>query len=177
MPINTSSSTAFFNSVQDLAKNVFYVSLFPTIGILAYLLYGLFSGQLADASAGKASLQTIHLVGQLSFYLNISLIVTLLTSLLLFYEYDALAYALVATAGILAYGIKFSIDFLFSSEAARLTKGDASSALLQEFTIAAMMIGAPGVILLVKNIISRMIDGSSQDLSAITYGKDVAEHK
>lgn len=175
--IDTSSKSAFFSSVQDLAKNVFFVSLFPTIGILAYLLYGLFSGQLADASVGKASAQTVHLVGQLSFYLNLSLIVTLLTSLLLFYEYDALGYALVASSGILAYGIKFSIDFLFSSDAARLTKGAASSSLLQEFTIAAMMIGAPGVILLVKNIISRMIDRPSHDLSTITYGKDVAEQQ
>ena len=69
MPIiNTSSNSAFFSSIQDLAKNVFFVSLFPTIGLLAYLLFGLFSGQLADASAGKASLHTIQLVSQISFY-------------------------------------------------------------------------------------------------------------
>jgi hypothetical protein len=168
--------SGFSESAREWAQKILVLSAIPTIGLFAYLSYGLFSGQLAGVASNRVEAQhAVQLVGQLSSYLNIALVVSLLSCLFLFYESEPLGIGLVVVAGVLAYGIRFALDFLGSSQ---LANGEASKALFHEFQLAAMIIGAPGVALVVKELIARIVDSRSrQDLTSLTYGKDVVEQR
>lgn len=169
-----SKGTGFTETMREWAQKVFILGLIPTLGLFAYLSYGLFSGQLAGAAANKGeAYHAVLVVNQLSSYLNIGLIVSLISGLLLFYEVEALGFILLAIGGVLAFGIRFGLDFLGSSQ---LANGAASKALLSEFQLAALVIGAPGAVLSVKELISRIVDSRSrQDLTQLTYGTTVAK--
>ena len=173
MTISTKGA-GFSETVREWAQKTFLLGLIPTIGLFAYLSYGLFSGQLAGVVHNKAeALRAVELVHQLSSYLNIVLIVALVSSLFLFYETESFGIILVAIAGILAYGIRLALDLLGSSQ---LANGPASQALFNEFRLAAMVVGAPGAVLVLKDIFARIINSRSrQDLTHLTYGKDVAK--
>ncbi len=171
-----SKGTGITETVREWAQKVLMLAILPTIGLFIYLSYGLYSGQLAGAAANKTEAQhAVLLVQQLSFYLNISLIISLLSGLLLYYELDQLGIILLGLAGILAYGMRFAADFLAPGQ---LANGPASKALFQEFELAAVMIGAPGVVFVLKDLVSRIVDSRSrQDLTKLTYGTDIAKQR
>jgi hypothetical protein len=172
----TTQGSGFSENMREWAQKILMLSLFPTIGLFAYLMYGLVSGQLAGAAANHTEARhAAELVNQLSSYFNISLVVSLLCCLLLFFDYEPLGLILVIIAGMLAYGIRFAVNFLGSNQ---LTNGPASEALFKEFRLAAMIIGAPGVALVVKELVARIVDSRSrQDLTNLTYGTDVAQQE
>lgn len=161
-------------TVREWAQKVFVLSLIPVVCLFTYLAYGLFSGQLAGAAhSHKEALHAVELVGQLSLYLNVALVIALISSLFMYYEFEALGIVLLVLAAILAYGIRFGLDFAGSSQ---IANGSAAKALFGEFRLAAMILGAPGVVLVLRDIVARIIDSRNrQDLSALTYGKDVAK--
>ena len=163
-------------TVREWAQKTFLLGLVPALCLFAYLTYGLISGQLAGVAHNHAEAQrAVDLIGQLSFYLNIALVVALLSALFLFFENEALGIVLLLIAAILAYGIRFGIDFLGSSQ---LLNGSAAKALLSEFRLAAMVVGAPGAVLVVREIISQIIASRDrQDMATLTYGKDVAKQR
>jgi hypothetical protein len=172
-------SSILSDSVLDAIKKVFQVSLIPTLGLFIYLMYGLFSGALADVAGKPAeSAHALQLVQQLSLYLNISLVVTLLTGILLYYEIDSFGIILLLIAAFLAYGLQFSIDLLFSSDATRLVNNKASQELLKEVHLAALMIGAPGILMILRSLFDRFMTArKGTDLTELTYGKDVAKEE
>ena len=161
---------------MDNITKVFQFSLLPTLGLFLYLFWGLFSGQLADVQGKPTEAQhALLLVNQLSFYLNISLVVTLLTSILLFYEVEAYGFILTGLGAFLAYGLQFCIDMLFASDAARMTSGAASKATLHEIFIAAMMIGAPGILIVLRSLFMRFFQArQGEDLANMQYGSNAS---
>lgn len=170
--------SGFGEIVRDWARNVFYIGLIPTVGLIGYLLYGLFTGQLANTAHNKLDAHAVELISQLSTWLNISLVVTLIASLFIFYEYESFGIILVSLAAFLAFGLRFVVEFLFSSDSARLTAGHASQALFQELRLAAIIIGAPGAFLVIRDLITRIVDSRSrQDLTHVTYGKEVGKQE
>ena len=171
----TNTGTGFSETVREWAQKTFLLGLVPAVCLFAYLTYGLASGQLAGAAHNKTdAMHAVQLVGQLSFYLNIALVIALVSGLFLFYEFEALGIILLALAAILAYGIRFAIDYLGSGQ--QLANGDAAKALFTEFQLAALVIGAPGAAIVVRELISRIVNSRNrQDLSALTYGTEVAK--
>ncbi|HLJ55302.1 MAG TPA: hypothetical protein VKT77_09690 [Chthonomonadaceae bacterium] len=170
----TTQGSGFSESVREWAQKTFLLGMIPAVCLFAYLTYGLFTGQLAGSlHTHEERLHAIQVVNQLSLYLNIALVVALISALFLFFESDSLGITLVILAGVLAYGIRFLLAFLNSGQT---ENGPAAVALFNELRLAAMIIGAPGVLLVLRNIISRIVDARNRDdLASITYGKDVAK--
>src|SRR5205085_9243748 len=70
-------SAKFVRILQDIAANVFKLSVLTTVALFGYLLWGLFSGQLTDATQMRSRQEIAHilqLIPQLAMWLNISLI-------------------------------------------------------------------------------------------------------
>src|SRR5215210_2800762 len=123
----TTQGSGFTENVREWAQKVLMLAMIPTIGLFAYLLYGLISGQLAGAATNHTEAKhAADLVNQLSSYLNISLVISLLCCLLLFFDFEPLGLILVVIAAILAYGVRLALDLLGSGQ---LANGLASDAL------------------------------------------------
>ena len=172
------SSESFLpQAVIDILAKVFIIALIVTIGAFGYLLYGLFSGDLAHAtSTHEIRLHANQLVQSASSMLTISLAVTIVCGLLLFYENEAIAIIMLVVSAFLLFGLQFLLDY-FGSQAS-LTASDAAKATLREIKQAAVMIGVPGVLLFLWNMIQRVRDArSGVDLANMSYGKEVAQEE
>lgn len=159
----------------EILQKVFFLGLLASVALFGYLMYGLLSGQLANAAgAGKSDLQHgIALVTQLSFYLNIALIVTLAAGVALFYDNEGAAILMVLIAAFLAYGLQFLLDY-FGSDASQITSGPLSSMTLGEIRNAGLIIAVPGVVLFLRNLVMRIADvRRGPDLLAMQYGQGV----
>lgn len=167
------------DAVLENIKKVFQVALGASLLLFGYLMWGLFSGAFADVVKEAATAQhAVQLVGQLSMWLNLCLVVTLLSSILLYYEEDSLGIVLVLVSAFLAYGLEFCITMLFASDAQRLTSGTASQNVLKEVHLAAMMIGAPGVLMILRSMIARFTTArQGEDLTNMQYGANVAREE
>lgn len=166
-----------FDTLSDIAMKTFQLGLVVSVVLLAYLLWGLFTGKLADVSnQPKAELeQALQTVRTLSLAFNVSLVVTLVSAVFLFYDEDSLGWSLVLIGAFLAFGLNFLMDFLFTSDQARLKQGRVAEATLSELHLAAIIIGAPGILLVLRSLAARMFSGRRDDLTSVTYGKDAKQ--
>ncbi len=173
-----SSENFLPQAVIDILAKVFIIALIVTVGAFGYLLYGLFSGALAQANTThEIRLHAIQLVQSTSNILNISLLVTLGCGVLLFYENEATAIIMLVVAAFLAFGLQFLLDYL-GSQSGNLVNGDAAKATMQEIKQSATFIGVPGVLLFLWNMIQRIRDARmGVDLANMNYGKDVAQEE
>ena len=172
-------SSILSDNVLDIIKKVFQGALILTLLLFTYLMYGLLSGQMADAGSKPAEAQhALQLVKQLSLYLNIGLVITLLTGILLYYEAESFGVILLLIAAFLAYGLQLSIALLLSSDADRVTNNAVSQELLKEVHLAAMMIGAPGILMLLRTMFSRFMTArKGTDLTDLTYGQNATKEE
>lgn len=165
----------------DFAALAFKLSLVTTVGLLGYLLWGLFSGSLADAmqpSQGTDPKQVLQAVHNVTLWLTISVVVTIVSSALLYYEEESYGFILTAIAVFLAFGLQFSIDLLFASDAARLTSGKASVETLQAMHQTALIFGVPGIFFVLRYLILKIKEGrSGSDLANLTYGGGVKKEE
>jgi hypothetical protein len=160
----------------DTLTKVFQFSLIPTILLTAWLMWGLFSGHLADvtgmsAADHAAALKTITTLSQA---LNVSLLVTVVAGALIFLQVEALGVVYLLIAAFLAFGLKFVISFLFSGTSAHLLKGDASTATLKEIQTMAYIIGVPGILLAIKTLYGKIFNSRHRDLANLSFGKGTA---
>jgi hypothetical protein len=167
------------DTLSDIAMKTFQLGLVVSVALLAYLLWGLFTGKLANVASQspKDAIEAMQTIRTLSLALNVSLVLTLLSAILLFYDEDSLGWILVVLAAFLAFGLDFLMDFLFSAEKTRMISGNLSKATLGEIQVAALIIGAPGVLLVLRSLALRMFAGRREDLTAVTYGKDAKQEK
>jgi hypothetical protein len=171
--------------VIDFAQKIFFIGLVVSLGILGYLIYGLMTGQLADAAAGQKGVaalaehqHALQLVTSLSQYLNISMIVTVIAACILFYDVETAGIIMLVLAAVMAYGLQFANDFLFASDAAKLVKGDLSNMTVQAIQSTAGIIGVPGVLLFLRSLFLRITDGRrGPDLTAMQYGQGAKKEK
>lgn len=172
-----SSETFLPQSLIDFLAKLFIVGLVVLIASFGYLVYGLFSGALAIANqTTEVQRHAIQLVTSTSNVVNVSLVVTLLCAVLLYYENEALAIILLLVAAFLAFGLNFLLDFVAGGQ--NLTAGVAANNTLLEIKLAGEIIGVPGVLLFLWNIIQRIRDArSGQDLTVMTYGKDAKKEE
>lgn len=170
-------SGSLYDSLSDIAMKVFQLGVVVSGALMLYLLWGLFTGKLADvANQSPAEVQqALQTIGTLSLALNISLVLTLISAVFLYYDEDSLGWALVLLGAFLAFGLQFLMDFLFTSDKARLMSGRVSEATLREIHLAAILIGAPGILLVLRSMVVRIFSGRQEDLTAVTYGKDAKQ--
>jgi len=86
------SSSFLSDRVVDILTKVFQASLIPTVLLTAWLMWGLFSGRLADvASMSSADHATaLKTITTLSLWLNVSLVVTVVSAGLIYLELEAI---------------------------------------------------------------------------------------
>lgn len=174
------SDNATLQTIIDIASKIFPIAAVAVVLLYGYIFYGLFSGALGDvvgqtAQRGQHALQLIH---QLSLWLNIALVVMLLTSLALHYEEAAVGYVYLGLAALFAYGLNFVMEFLFAAESAKLKAGPASEATLRELHLTAIFFGIAGVLLVVRQMWVRVMDiRTGQDLANVSYGKEVSKEE
>lgn len=182
MRINRSdnSGVGLLNSnTLDILMKVFQISLVPTILGTGYLFYLLLSGQLGavyQSSTHEQRLHAIQVVSTLSSYLNISLLVTILTAIIIFNDADVAGVALVAVAAFLAFGLEYVMNIVFGNDIENVLKGQAALMAMHEVNTMAQIIGVPGAALCLWQLFMRIRDSrNSKDLTrSSTYGKDTA---
>ena len=165
--------------VHDNIKKLFQLALAATGIMFGYLMWGLFTGALSNfADKPNEARHALDVVNQVSNYLNVTLVVTLLTAILLYYEEAVFGFSLLAISAFLAYGFQFAIDLLFDSDAHKLTAGDASKALMHELFLMAIMIGAPGILMVLRSMGARFLEmREGDDLTNIQYGSAATKEK
>ncbi len=168
--------------LMDWIAVLFKVSVVVTACIFGYLLYGLFSGQLADAAVGNTTVgvaaadkqHVLNLINQLCSWLNVTLVISLICCCVLYADEEATGFIMLASAAFLAFGLQFCIDTLFAADAARLTSGPASVETLSEIHTMALIFAIPGVLLILRHLASNFMEQrKGQDLLGMTYGQGV----
>ncbi len=172
--VDFDSNSFLSDSVVDILTKVFQISLIPTVLLTAWLMWGLFSGRLADVAGMSAADHTAALqtITTLSLWLNVSLVVTVVSGALIFWEIEALGVIYLLVSAFLAFGLQFIIGAFFSGESAKLMSGDASKASLKEIQMMAYILGVPGILLTLKTLAGKIFGRKNRDLANISYGKD-----
>jgi hypothetical protein len=172
-------SSSLGDTLSDLAMKTFQLGLVVSIALLLYLFWGLFSGKLADAANQSPTevQQALQTIRTLSLALNVSLVVTLVSVIFLFYDEDSLGWCLVIVGAFLAFGLNYVMEFLFTQDKARLEAGKVAIATLSQLHLAGLIIGAPGILLVLRSLFLRIFSGRQEDLTAVTYGKDAKQEK
>ena len=184
MPIVKSAErrgeSAALKLVMAHARTVFQLSILVTVLLYAYLLYGLFTGQLgnvAHMSTAEQSrvLNNISLVGNL---MNVSILVLVVSGILCYYDTALIGYAYVAVAVLLAYGLQFSMDTFFAQNSTKYTHGLASQATQDLVQFTAYLFGVPGCLQVLARMYLRIrVLQTGQDLTATTLGKNAPKEK
>jgi hypothetical protein len=173
-PSANNADSRLGQTITDVATRAFQISLVLTLLMFLYLLYGLISGQLADMQhmSSAEQLHALQVVQSLSFWLNISLVVLLVSSSIVYLEIDALGYLFLVLAAFLAYGFDFLVDTLVGG--GKILNGPASQKALGEIHTVAILFAIPGILLVARQLVVRIRERlHGQDLTLVTYGKDV----
>ncbi|HZT44264.1 MAG TPA: hypothetical protein VFA07_19015 [Chthonomonadaceae bacterium] len=163
---------------MDFALKVFQLSTIVTIGIFIYLLYTLLGGhqaQIAQLSPNEQK-HSIEVVNSAVSYLNISLVAWLLSGIFCYYDSEMLAYVWVGIAAFLAFGFQFCVDYVGGPDVVR---GKAPEITLNEIKTMAVLIGAPGIgLLLYQGLMRVRSKARGEDLlRGLTYGGAVGREK
>jgi hypothetical protein len=162
------------DDVLDKIKKVFQVCAIATLAMFGYLVYGLLSGAFAEAAAKpEESRHALALVNQVSTYLSVALVLTLLCAVLLYWEETSFGFALLGISAVLAYGLQLAV-LAFGSDAQHYTSGGPAQAFLHQCWLMAMITGAPGVLMVLRSMGARFLEArEGEDLTTLQYGGSV----
>ncbi len=171
---NQDTQAEILQKVSDIAAKLFQITLVTTLLLLGWLLWGLFSGKLADTPKMPRleQLQALQTVQTITMWLQISLVVNLICVCILFYEISTVPIILLALAGFLAYGLEFVAGLLGVDQKGFRPTG-ASATGLKTIYFCAMALAIPGVILIVRNIIVSIFNSRYGNDLTSEYGKEV----
>jgi hypothetical protein len=162
------------DGLLDNIKKVFQFALIATALMFGYLLYGLVSGGFADAAMKpEESRHALELVNSVSTWVSVSLVLTLLCGILLYYEETVFGFVLLGVSAVLMYGLQFAI-LVFGPDAKQFTTGGPAQMFLHQMLLMSMMIGAPGVLLVLRTMGARFLEArQGEDLTSMQYGANV----
>ncbi len=168
-----SSDTVIPQPILDFAEKTFLVAGIIAGLVVVYLLYGLFSGSLADvASRSHAEkVQALQTLGTVSNILNISLIATLISATLLYYEEASAAVVMLLSSAFLAYGVEYFAGVLGLGGKNFNPQGVAFKA-LHELHLAAIMAAVPGALIMLRSLAVRLFASRAEDIANSAYGKN-----
>ncbi len=187
MPVTLSrgrgSADRVVQTFMDWTRRVMQISVLISILIYIYLFYGLFFGDMCHWSAvtqHAEKLRIISVVDSAIRYLNVSLALSLLTTCILFYEEEVIGYLLVAGAVGLYYGMPLAIGFMAAGQLEdwQHTGNIGALAIFNQVKLLALMMAIPGAILAFRDIVLRLIDGTSRkrdEFGKLEYGGKVKE--
>ncbi len=161
----------------EVLQKVYLLALLCTLLLTGYLLYGFFSGKMANAAGAstQTALHALALVQSISVYLNVSLLVTLILTVVLYWEEEVIAWMLLLLAVVFSYGITFSTDY-FASSGAKLKDGPASAAALSQINAMAIQFAVAGGILFLKGLWNRLKNARyGHDLTDMQFGKEAPQ--
>lgn len=165
---------AILQTVTDIATKVFQITIVTTILLLGWLLWGMFSGKLADTPKMPRieQAQALQTVQMITTWLRISLIVNLISVCILFYEVTVVPVILLSIAGFLAFGLQYIADFVGVDNRSFRAAG-ASATGLKTIYFCAMALAVPGVILIIRNIVMNVLSARNGDDLVSQYGQTV----
>ncbi len=169
------SDNDLWQNIIDIAAKVFPLAAIAVALLYGYIFYGMFSGQLAGTGTQTHAekLHAVQLIGQLSMWLNLALVLMLISSLILHYEEQGVGYIYLILAAVLAYGFKFLIENLYGADAAKFNNSGAGKATSQELQLTAIFFAVAGVLMVARQLVVRVIEGrEGADLTNVSYGKD-----
>ncbi len=160
-------------AVQDAAQKIFVIALIATIALYGYMGYGIFSHTLVNYNQTATQVATLtQVVSNLSSFLNLSVLLLLVTAFLVFYDDERLGVICVAVAAFLAYGLSFMIDTMFATD--KLRDGKASEMMIQALQYTAIFFFIPGIVHVLWRMAVRVMEAkASQDLANMKFGKGV----
>jgi hypothetical protein len=169
---------------MDWTRRIGQLATVGTILIYAYVLYGLFFGDVGNWRSLSPADQiriAANIQGALH-YLNIVLGVLLLTLCILYYDEEPLGYTLIGIALLLYYGLPFALTNLMGNMVAdwESSRNRAALAILVQLKTAAMMMAVPGAVLIVRDLFLRIVEGGTrrrEEFSAMQYGGAVKEEE
>ncbi len=157
------SSDRFIRILLDWARRIFQLSALAAVVLFGYLLYGLILGDVGNwSSMGHAD--RVRIAGNIQsaiMYLNIALSVLILTACALYYDDEVVGYLMLGGAVALFYGVPFLFQFLMSDQIHlwEQSNNTAALAIYNEFHIAALIMGVPGILLTLRDILLRILMG------------------
>jgi len=162
-------------AVRDFSIKVFQLSTLATVGLLAWFIWGILSGSLADVPKRTAAEQTMVMqtIQSFSSYLNISLGACLLSGAICFFDENTFGVILLIVAGLLSYGMQYCMDAVIGNPQ-NLVAGKASKLSLAELQQCSLMIAVPGVILVVYNVILALVNAGRGHADHVSVGKGMA---
>src|SRR5579862_6000613 len=118
------SDNPLVKAIMAHARTVFQIAVVVTIGLYAYLLYGLLTGQLGNVATMNAVDQgrIMNNIARVSSLMNLSIVALIVSGILCFYESIALGYAFLLISALSAYGLQFVIQYFFTQDAAKYTR-------------------------------------------------------
>jgi hypothetical protein len=149
---------------DDTASGLFTLTALVFLAGLIYLLYGIVSGNFADPNwqtvlhhADRFRIMgNIQVCGQVMWY---ALLAATLTFLFLYYHEDYAGYTLLGAALFLMILVPYASKAWFNSRS--LADTDATTYIYALFASQAWIVGVPGILLVVLNIIKSLIEGLS----------------
>ena len=171
---NRDSEAAVLQTVTDYAAKIFQITLVTTLLLLGWLLWGMFSGKLADTPKMPRieQAQALQTVQTITTWLRISLIVNLVSVCILFYEVTVVPVVLLSIAAFLAFGLQYVADFMGIDKSNFRATG-ASATGLKTIYFCAMALAVPGVILVLRNIVMNVLSARHGDDLVSEYGQTV----
>lgn len=174
-PSNECSRSGTLQMIRDFAMKVFQVTALTTVALLAWFMWGIISGSLADVPKRSAADQVLVMqtIQNFSSYLNISLLLNLISGAICFYDESAYGVVLLIIAGFLDYGMQYCMDAVIGNTKS-LVAGKASHLSLAALHQSALMIAVPGILLVIYNIIAALMNAGNRSLGNATLGKGMA---
>jgi hypothetical protein len=164
----------------DNIKTIFQVAIVVSIVLYGYLLYGLFAGQLVNVPHMPVAeqMRVLGNISNVSLALNASLLVMVVVGIVIYYKDVEFAYVLLAIAALLAFGLQYAIQYLFGAQATQYVQGEASEQTLHEVWLTGILMGIPGLLLMLWHLGSRITSGqAAEDLTLPVYGQGAAREK
>jgi hypothetical protein len=169
---------------MDWTRRIGQIATLATILLYAYVLYGLFMGDVGNWRALSPADQVriaANIQGALS-YLNIALGILLITLCILYYDEEPVGYTLVGIALLLYYGVPFALTSVMGNLVSEWESSHnrAALAILVQLKTAAIMLAVPGAILVLRDLFLRVVEGGSrnrEEFTAMQYGGAVKEEE
>ena len=178
------STERTYQTLMDWTRRVMQLAALGTIVLYAYLIYGLFVGDVGHWAIlnHEERLRIGGAVQGAVTYLNVVLGVFLVSVCILYYDEEPIGYILVGGALALYYGLPFLIDAFLPNQISQWTSSNnwAAHAIFNQLHVAALMLAVPGGILTVRDLILRIVDGGSrrkEEFTAMQYGGSVQEEE
>jgi hypothetical protein len=178
------SSERTIQTFLDWTRRVNQLAILATAILYAYVLYGLFMGDVGHwrTLSPADQLRIATNVESALFYLNIAIGILLLTLCILYYDEEPLGYTLIGIAVLLYYGVPFLLSSVFGDMVGewQSSHNRAALSILVQLKTAALMLAVPGGILVLRDLFLRVVEGGSrrrEEFTAMQYGGAVKEEE